>query len=169
MVKHKILEFATKGKKTEYINIKDEVFEFVRESGIRNGILNVQSAHTTCAVIFEEMVHDRDIKGDEFLQVDLNRGLTKVFPKQESDDYYYRYPGPIHQEFGDRMDPDVHEDMRTLLNAHSHLRASLLGASESFAVIDGVPQTGQWGYIYFMDFDDLRPRNRKCILTLVGE
>ncbi len=65
MVRHKILKFETKGKKTEYINIKDEVFEFVRESGIRNGILNVQSAHTTCAVIFEEMVHDRDIKGDE--------------------------------------------------------------------------------------------------------
>ena len=45
----------------------------------------------------------------------------------------------------------------------------LLGASETFAVIDGVVQTGQWGYIYFVDFDDLRPRSRKCILTVIGE
>ena len=169
MVRHKILEFETQGKKTEYINIREDVLQFVRESGIRDGIVNVQSAHTTCAVIFEEMVHDRDIKGDEFLQVDLDHGLSKVFPKQESDDYYYRYPGPLHQKFGREMDMDVREDMRTLLNAHSHLRASLLGASESFSVIDGVVQTGQWGYIYFVDFDDLRPRKRKCILTIVGE
>lgn len=169
MVSHKILRFETKGKKTEYINIKDDVIAFVKESGVRNGIVNVQSAHTTCAVLFEEMVHDRDIKGDEFLQVDLNRGLAKVFPKQESDGAYYRYPGPVHLEFADRMDPGVHEDMRTMLNAHSHLRASLLGASESFAVIDGEVQTGEWGYIYFVDFDDLRPRSRKCILTIVGE
>lgn len=169
MVRHKILEFETQGKKTEYIEIREQVRAFVEESGIRDGIVNVQSAHTTCAVIFEEMVHDRDIKGDEFLQVDLNHGLAKVFPKQESDDYYYRYPGPVHQEFGERMDPGVRADMRTLLNAHSHLRASLLGASETFAVIDGVVQTGDWGYIYFVDFDDLRPRRRRCILTVMGE
>ena len=67
MVRHKILEFETKGKKTEYIEIRDEVARFVKESGVKNGIVNIQSAHTTCAVIFEEMVHDRDIKGDEFL------------------------------------------------------------------------------------------------------
>jgi thiamine phosphate synthase YjbQ (UPF0047 family) len=67
------------------------------------------------------------------------------------------------------MDAGVHEDMSCMLNAHAHLRASLLGASETFAVIDGVVQTGQWGYIYFVDFDDLRPRSRKCILTVIGE
>ena len=169
MVRHKILEIETHGKKTEYINILDEVVRFVEESGIRDGILSVQSKHTTCAILFEEMVHDRDIKGDEFLQVDLNRGLTKVFPKQESDDYYYRYPGPEHQAFASDVEPDIRSDMRTILNAHSHLRASLLGSSETFSVIDGVLQTGNYGYIYFVDFDDLRPRKRQCILTIVGE
>lgn len=169
MVRHKILEFETKGKKTEYIEIRDEVAAFVKESGVKNGIVNIQSAHTTCAVIFEEMVHDRDIKGDEFLQVDLNHGLARVFPKEESDNYGYRYPGPVHLEFADHMDPGVREDMSCMLNAHAHLRASLLGASETFAVIDGAVQTGQWGYIYFVDFDDLRPRSRKCILTVIGE
>ena len=32
MVSHKILRFETKGKKTEYINIKDDVIAFVKES-----------------------------------------------------------------------------------------------------------------------------------------
>ena len=103
------------------------------------------------------------------LPVALNHGLAKVFPKEESDNYGYRYPGPVHLEFADHMDAGVHEDMSCMLNAHAHLRASLLGASETFAVIDGVVQTGQWGYIYFVDFDDLRPRSRKCILTVIGE
>lgn len=169
MIKHKILTFETSDRKVDFRNIREEVFAFVEESGVKNGIVNIQTPHTTCSVFFEEMVHDFDIKGDEFLQVDLNHGLTKLFPKQESEDHYYRYPGPEHRKFGVENDPDVAKDTSLLLNGDAHLKASLLGASETFAVIDGVVQTGQWGYIYFVDWDSCRPRTRKCILTLIGE
>lgn len=70
--------------------------QFIEETKIVEGILTVQTEHTTCSVFFEEMVHDFDIKGDEFLQVDLNKGLEKLFPNQTSNDGYYRYPGPEH-------------------------------------------------------------------------
>ncbi|MDD6347162.1 MAG: YjbQ family protein [Lachnospiraceae bacterium] len=169
MVKHKILHMETREQIPTFINIRPQVLEFVKESGIKNGILSVQSPHTTCSVLFEEMVHDTDIKGQEYLQVDLNHGLSKIFPKQESDDYYYRYPGPKHQAFGVENDPAVANDMITILNADGHLKASLIGASETFSLIDGELQIGQWGYIYFIDWDTCRARSRKCILTLIGE
>ena len=67
-----------------------DVEKFVEENNVKTGIVTVQSEHTTCSVFFEEMVHDFDIKGDEYLQVDLNKGLEKIYPNQESDGVYYQ-------------------------------------------------------------------------------
>lgn len=169
MVKHKILELETSGKKVDFFNIKEDVLKFIEESKVKNGIINVQSPHTTCSILFEEMVHDRDLKGHEFLQVDLLHGLAKIFPKQESNDYDYKYPGPEHLEFAFRVDENVIADHGTMLNGDAHLRSSLIGASETFSIIDGVVQTGPYGYIYFIDFDTCRSRKRKCIMTIIGE
>ena len=71
-VKTKELSLQTKGKKITFFNITEAVNQFIEETKIVEGILTVQTEHTTCSVFFEEMVHDFDIKGDEFLQVDLN-------------------------------------------------------------------------------------------------
>ena len=62
---HKELSFETLGNKATYFEIRQECRDFVRETGIQDGILVVQSPHTTCAVFFEEMVHDFDALGDE--------------------------------------------------------------------------------------------------------
>lgn len=169
MVKHKILQMKTDAGKVTVVNIKNDVLDFVKESGIKNGTVNVQSMHTTCSVLFEEMVHDTDYKGDDFLMVDLVHGLSKIFPKQESENTTYRYPGPEHTEFGIKMDKDVAKDLSLLLNADAHLRSDIIGASETFAIIDGEVQTGPWGYIYFIDWDGCRQRERKCVLTAMGE
>ncbi len=76
------LYFETKGNKATYFNIKQECVDFVKQTNVQEGILIVQSPHTTCSVFFEEMVHDFDAMGDEFLQHDLNKGLEIIFPKQ---------------------------------------------------------------------------------------
>ena len=96
---HKQLNFETQGNKATYFEIRQDCRDFVQETGIQNGILIVQSPHTTCAVFFEEMVHDLDALGDEYLQADLNRGLNKMFPKQLAYDEDYKYPGPLHRQF----------------------------------------------------------------------
>ncbi len=44
-------------------------------------------------------------------------------------------------------------------NAHAHLRAALIGPSESIPVLDGRPALGTWQQIVLVDFDD-RPRQR---------
>lgn len=44
-------------------------------------------------------------------------------------------------------------------NAHSHLRAALIGPSESIPVVGGELGLGTWQQIVLLDFDD-RPRER---------
>ena len=166
----KELHFETPGNKAMYFNIKQDVVDFVAESGVKDGIIVVQSPHTTCSVIFEEMVHDFDFNGDEYLQVDLNKALEKIFPRETSENDYYKYPGPKHMAFAfEGGDEYFKNNPGVLLNGPAHLKGSLLGASESFVIKDHKILTGDWGYIYFVDWDFNRPRKRKCYLMIVGE
>ena len=81
-INHKQLSFETMGNKATYFEIREQCREFVKECGIQNGILVVQSPHTTCAVFFEEYVHDENPIGHDYLQMDLNKGLRKIFPDE---------------------------------------------------------------------------------------
>ncbi|WP_324736481.1 secondary thiamine-phosphate synthase enzyme YjbQ [Thermococcus sp. SY098] len=53
-------------------------------------------------------------------------------------------------------------------NAHSHLRASLLGPSLVLPIIDGELVRGIWQQIFFVELD-VRPRKRRIILQAIGE
>lgn len=168
-VYHKQLSFETKGNKATYFEIREECREFLRETNVKDGILVVQSPHTTCAVFFEEMVHDYDALGDEYLQHDLNKGLNLIFPKQQAYDDYYKYPGPLHRKFSYDNGGAMFENPAGLLNGDAHLKASLLGADKTFIIKDGELLTGTYGYIYFVDFDGNRARKRKCNLCIIGK
>ena len=85
------------GNTPTYINITPQVREAIAKSGIKNGTCSVISPHTTCAVFFEEFVHDYTEDGDEYLQAALNDVLEKIIPNQVSWDQY-RYPGEKHFE-----------------------------------------------------------------------
>lgn len=155
------LTLTSNGNRVSYHNITEEVKTMVEKSGISNGICLVQSPHTTCSVIFEEYMHDTDFNGDEFLQVDLNRILDKIIPRELSENTDYRYPGPKHLEFLMSLDdPNYPTDPATILNGDAHIRSSFFGASESFILSNGKLEIGSVGYIYFVDFDQNRVRNR---------
>ena len=64
--------------KPTYIDVTKGVADIVAESGIKEGIVTVISAHTTCAVFSEEYDHDTTPTGDTFLQADLSDGLNKI-------------------------------------------------------------------------------------------
>lgn len=53
-------------------------------------------------------------------------------------------------------------------NAHSHLRATLLGPSLVLPVIDGRLVRGTWQQIFFVELD-VRPRHRRVIVQVTGE
>lgn len=166
---HDQLILTSNGNRPTYHEITDKIKESISKSNIEDGLCVISSPHTTCSVIFEEYVHDKDFTGDEYLQVDLNRILDKLIPRQLSEDDY-RYPGKEHVEFLRTMnDPDYPNDVATLLNGDAHMRASIFGSSENFILKDGGLMIGTVGYIYFIDWDQNRVRDRKCNIMIMGD
>ncbi len=53
-------------------------------------------------------------------------------------------------------------------NGHSHIRASLLGASLTVPFIKQRLTLGTWQQIIYVDFD-VRPRQREIVLQVMGE
>ncbi|MFL2121974.1 YjbQ family protein [Marinilactibacillus psychrotolerans] len=164
------LTLHSNGKRVTYHNITKDVKRILETSGIQNGLCVIQSPHTTCSVIFEEFVHDFDFNGDEYLQVDLNRILDQIIPRELSENTNYRYPGQKHVDFLMGMnDPNYPADPGTILNGDAHIRASFFGASESLIIKEGDLQIGTVGSIYFIDFDQNRERDRTCHVMIMGE
>jgi secondary thiamine-phosphate synthase enzyme len=52
-------------------------------------------------------------------------------------------------------------------NAYAHLRASLIGPSESIPIVDGALMLGTWQQLVLLDFDD-RPRERTVAVHVVS-
>jgi len=53
-------------------------------------------------------------------------------------------------------------------NGHSHVRASMLGASLTIPFVEKRLTLGTWQQIVFIDFDN-RSRSRKMVLQIMGE
>ncbi|MDY3830146.1 MAG: YjbQ family protein [Erysipelotrichaceae bacterium] len=166
MIKIKHLCFETKYPKIHFFDITNDIKKFIKESQVNDGTVTVQSEHTTCAIFFEEYVHDVDRKGHDFLQIDLNEGLRRVFPDETEFNGFYRYPGPAHLN---REGRTKFEDDCVCLNGPAHLKSTIIGVSQTFVIENGELQTGKFGSIWFVDFDYLRARNRKCVLCINGE
>lgn len=166
------ISLQSHGQRPTFIDITTQVKDTIAKSNIRNGICTVISPHTTCAVFFEEFVHDRDENGDEFLQTDLNNVLKKIIPDNTAQGQY-NYPGEKHyQEVESWPEAEFYlpgGDRDALLNCDAHLKATLIGSSQIFDVEEGTLGVGTTGYIYFVDFDRARPRTRKCKIIIMGE
>ena len=52
-------------------------------------------------------------------------------------------------------------------NAHAHLRAAVIGPSETVALVDGRLALGTWQQIVLIDFDD-RPRSRTVTVQVLS-
>lgn len=53
-------------------------------------------------------------------------------------------------------------------NAHSHLKAGLIGPGKTIGVRDGKLELGTWQRILFCEFD-VRPRERKILVKVTGD
>jgi secondary thiamine-phosphate synthase enzyme len=81
---HKTIEYQTKGE-FDFIDITEEVKDFVKESQINNGFINVQTLHTTAALILNE--------NEPLLLEDIKRNLERLSPgniKYRHDDFTTR-------------------------------------------------------------------------------
>lgn len=146
-------------------NVTDEVKKIVAESGIKNGLITVYSHHTTCSVIVQESSHDTNYYGREYMQMDLIEIMEKLIPTCRTEGQYY-HPGPKHIEFALSCPGEVAYGS---LNTDAHLRSVFFGRSENIVLEDGKPSLGDFGFIYFIDWDQVRERERVCEVVVMGE
>ena len=164
-VYREIFEIQSKGLNPTFHDVTKNVKKIVDSSGIKNGICVVYSQHTTCSIMLQESSHDRNLFGSEYLQQDLINIMEKLIPTCRTEGQYM-HPGPEHLDFAENT---VGEEGKYSLNTDAHLRSVLFGRSESIVLADSELQLGEFGYIYLVDWDQVRARKRVCQVQIIGE
>lgn len=161
--KHKF-KVNSNDKAITFHNVTKELKDAVRASGIKDGIAVVYSHHTTCCVITQECAFDMSMTGLETLQQDLVNVMDKMVPECKYEGIYL-HPGPKALVFAEEHG----EDARGCHNTDAHLRSSIIGRSETIVVDDGDVDLGEFGFVYFIDFDSTRGRTRTVQIMIIGE
>jgi secondary thiamine-phosphate synthase enzyme len=136
----RVLDYTTQ-QNFEFINLTARVEQLVVESGVRDGMVLIQSLHSTTAVFVNEW---QDALLDDF-RVLLEQAVRADAPWRHNDPRY----------------SDCERG-----NAVSHLRALLLGASAVLAVRGGRVVRGTWQSIILAELDG--PRTRSVSLQVFG-
>ena len=82
-------------------------------------------------------------------------------------------PGGVHdlQVLLDRLIPPEgeyeHNRLNHDTNSHAHLRAAIIGPSETIPIVDGHLALGTWQQVVLVDFDD-RPRTRTVTVQVLS-
>lgn len=145
-------------------DVTARVEEILEKAKITEGILVVYSQHTTCSVVIQEAADDTNYWGTELLMQDLVGVLEKIIPTCRTEGQYL-HPGPMHIKAA----AGRNELPSWSLNTDAHLRSVLLGRSVTIPVNDGKMILGEFGRIYFADFDQVRARERFVRVQIVGE
>ena len=122
-----------------YLNITPQVEEFVRESGIREGLCLVNPMHITAAAVY---VND-DERG---LVQDIDDWLERLAPHEPVSSYRH----------------NVGED-----NADAHLKRHLMAHQVVLAITDGGLDLGPWEQVFYAEFDGRR--RTRVVLKAIGE
>jgi thiamine phosphate synthase YjbQ (UPF0047 family) len=149
----------------EFYDVTGQVKDIVARSGVKAGIVVVFSQHTTCSVIIQEDSLDTTYNGTKFIFQDLLDIFDRLVPECKKEGQYL-HPGPM---CADHSVHAVGEPLPYTLNTDAHLRSSIIGRSESIPIQDGEVLLGEFGQIYFADFDGTRARERTVRVQVVGE
>ena len=122
----------------DFIDITDKIQSKIKKAGIKNGIINIQSMHTTVAVIVNE--------AEPLLIEDMKKLLEKLAPRT------YKY---MHDNFEIRT---VNMCDGECQNGHSHCEALHFPSNIVLNIIGGKIQLGQWQRIFLMELDSARSR-----------
>lgn len=143
---HDALHFQTT-ECLQFIDLTERITELVAASGVEHGLVNIQTRHTTTAIIVNEH--------EPLLLEDLKRTLERLAPREAQ----YR-----HDEFDIRT-ANLTPDERP--NGHAHCKAMFLRTSETLNIVNGELQLGRWQRIFFIELDDARERT--VSITIMGQ
>jgi len=130
------LRFSTQGD-GDVIDLTEGVLEVVRSSGVDDGAVSVFVPGSTAAVTTMEY----EPGGVH----DLRASLERLVPREG--DYEHN-----------RLNADS--------NSHAHIRAAVVGPSETVPLHGGRLATGTWQQLVLVDFDD-RPRERRVVVQVI--
>ncbi len=130
----------------EFIDLTARIEALAAEAGIDAGLVNIQTLHTTTAIVVNEH--------EPLLLADFESLLARAAPR----DAHYRH---------DDM------DVRTVNlapgerpNGHAHCHALLLGSSASLNLAEGRLQLGCWQRVFLVELDG--PRVREVSVLVLG-
>ncbi len=127
----------------QYFLITEDIKKAVAESGIQNGMVTVQTMHTTTAISVNE--------GLECLESDIDVFLKKLIP--EDAPYSHNH---MLRDYGS-----------TGGNPTGHLKSMLLGNHCHFPIIEGKLIAGSAQDVWFCEFDG--PSQRTISIIIEGE
>ena len=161
---HDKINCTTRVHHPTFVNVTSDVKKIVEASSIKEGLLTVYSQHTTCSVIIQEPSSTTTYHGTPLINQDLVNSLAKIVPTCEYDGQYL-HPNKEHRAEAEA----IGEDPSWSLNTDAHIRSVIMGRSVSIPVIEGEVQLGNFGHIYFIDWDQVRSREREVIVHIMGE
>jgi secondary thiamine-phosphate synthase enzyme len=124
----------------DVVNLTDEVAKAVKESRIREGLVNVFVTGSTAALT--------TIEYEPGVLADLKRALSVLAPK----DITYAHDA----KWGDG-------------NGRSHVKAAIIGPSLTIPVGKGFLDCGTWQQIVLLELDTRPSRHRTVTCTVMGD
>jgi secondary thiamine-phosphate synthase enzyme len=131
------LRFSTEGD-GDVIDLTAGVASVLESAGVEDGVVSVFVPGSTAAVT--AMEHEPG--GVE----DLRAALDRLIPAEG--DY-------------------AHNRLNNDTNSHAHIKAAIVGPSETVPVRGGRLALGTWQQLVLVDFDD-RPRQRTVVVQVIG-
>ena len=124
-----IREFKITSSSNSFNKITDQINETIGKSGVRNGIVVVETTHSTAGIL------KVNVCGNEILD-DIVREMRRIIPSRIN---FYHQDGPE--------------------NASGHIKSSLFGTSVSLVVKDGKLLCEGKQDVYFAEYDGPRERS----------
>jgi secondary thiamine-phosphate synthase enzyme len=121
------------------VNITDQVSDCVRKSGVKEGLVLVNSMHISASVFINDneggLFHDWEV------------WLEKLAPEKPHTQYRHN---------------DTGED-----NADAHLKRTIMGRETIVAITNGKLDFGTWEQIFYGEFDGMR--SKRVLVKIIGE
>lgn len=126
-------------RENDIIDITEDVKKILLGSKLKNGIVTLFVIGSTASIT----------------TIEYEPGLKKDFPR-------------MLERIASKYNEYEHDNTWHDGNGHSHLRASLIGPSLTIPFYNRELSLGTWQQIVFLEMD-VRPRNRKIIVQIIGE
>jgi len=123
-----------------FYNITQEIRQWVRESGVRNGLLNLFVQHTSCSLTIQE-------NADPDVLRDMESFMARLVPDGDPM-FRHRDEGP--------------DDMS------AHIRMALTSVSLNIPVQNGAPALGMWQAVYLYEHRQ-QSLTRRVVMHLCGD